>query len=104
MLNLINILLVFINFTGWNSTSVEYQWSRGKSVNKLWEKLSNMSINTGLDIKPRFVWEKKKACNSKWNITYFGEMLFEIRGRIVFVSDNFQLIITLVDYRFIMFP
>ena len=33
---------------------VEYQKSKGKNVDELWEKLSNMSINT------RLVSEKKK--------------------------------------------
>ena len=54
-------LLVFIKKTygHWmNSVEhrkyVEYQKWKGKNVNKLWQKLSNMSINT------RLVWEKKK--------------------------------------------
>ena len=34
--------------------SVEYQKSKGKNVNRLWQKLSNMSINS------RVVLEKKK--------------------------------------------
>ena len=34
-------------------TFVEYQKLKSKNVNKLWQKLSIMSINTGLDIKTR---------------------------------------------------
>ena len=41
--------------------SGEYQKSKGKDVNKLYQKLSNMSINTGLVLKTRLVWEKKKC-------------------------------------------
>ena len=66
-------LLVFITKTvealDENRKSVEYQKSKGKNVNKLWQKLSNTSINT------RLVWEKKQ------NITYFGAMFFEVWGR-----------------------
>ena len=40
---------------------VEYQKWKGTYVNKRWQKLSNMSINTGLDLKTRLVWEKKSA-------------------------------------------
>ena len=46
--------------TGWNSKAVEHQWSKGRNINKLWERLSNMLINTGLDLKTRFVSEKRK--------------------------------------------
>ena len=35
--------------------SGEYQKSKGKDVNKLYQKLSNMSINTGLVLKTRLV-------------------------------------------------
>ena len=66
-------LLVFITKTvealDENRKSVEYQKSKGKNVNQLWQKLSNTSINT------RLVWEKKQ------NITYFGAMFFEVWGR-----------------------
>ena len=41
--------------------SGEYQKSKGKDVNKLYQKLSNMSINTGLVLKTRLVWAKKKC-------------------------------------------
>ena len=41
--------------------SVEYQKSKGRNVSKLCPKLSNMSINTGLDLKTRLVCEKKSA-------------------------------------------
>ena len=61
---------------------VEYQKSKGTYVNKLWQELSHMSINTGLDLKTRLVWETKKH-NNKWNIIYFGAMFFEVRGRIL---------------------
>ena len=41
--------------------SGKYQKSKGKDVNKLYQKLSNMSINTGLVLKTRLVWAKKKC-------------------------------------------
>ena len=63
ILNLIKILLAFIKrhrCNGWTSKFEECQSSKGKNINKLWQKLSNISINTGLDLKIRFVWKKKK--------------------------------------------
>ena len=57
ILNFMKILLVFIKRhrgTVWNSNAIEYWQSKGKSVNKLGQKLSNISINTGLDLKTRF--------------------------------------------------
>ena len=46
--------------TGWTIKSIEDQKSEDKKVNKLWQKLFNMAIITGLDLKTRFSWEKKK--------------------------------------------
>ena len=34
---------------------VEYQKSKGKNANKVWQKLSFMSINIVLDLKARLV-------------------------------------------------
>ena len=59
--------------------SVVYQKSKDKKCEKLCQKLSNMSINNGLDLKTTLVWEKKKAYNNKSNIIYFGTMFFEVR-------------------------
>ena len=75
-----------------------------------------MSINNELDLKTRFVWARlleslakpynilglreKQTYNSKWNM-YFGVMFFEVRGHIIFVSDNVQG--TFADFRFMMF-
>ena len=42
-----------MNFVEYQQT-VEYQKSKGKNVNKMWQKLSNMSINS------RVVLEKRK--------------------------------------------
>ena len=40
--------------------------SKGKTINKLCQKLSNMSINTGLNLKTKFVWAREKeAYNNK---------------------------------------
>ena len=33
---------------------MKYKQSKGKNVYRLWQKLSNTSINTGLDLKTRF--------------------------------------------------
>ena len=59
------------------SKFVECQYLKGENVNKLWQKLSNMSIKTGFDLKTTFVWEKKKRitinettsiwCNVLWS-------------------------------------
>ena len=46
--------------TGLTSKSVRYQESRDNNLNKLWQKLSSMSIKTGLDFKTMLVWEKKE--------------------------------------------
>ena len=62
--------------TGWTIKSIEDQKSKDKKVNKLWQKLSNMAIITGLDIKTRFSWEKKKTSNIKYIIIYFGADVF----------------------------
>ena len=67
--------------------SVQYQKSKGKNVNKLWQKLSNMSINS------RVVLEKKKRI-----IT--SEISFILVKCFFFASDNFQG--TFVDSRFMM--
>ena len=53
-----------------------------KNVNKLWQKLSNMSINAELDLKAGFVWEKKK-CITASEISSIS-MFVEVWGRIFF--------------------
>ena len=58
---------------------VEYQKSKGKNVNRPWQKLSNITINT------RLIWEKKKyvivsqissilvQCSLKYGVVFFCE-------------------------------
>ena len=58
-MNFINTALFFIKRCRGNELQIRII-SKGKNVNKLWQKLSNMSINIGLDLKARLVWEKKK--------------------------------------------
>ena len=45
----------------WIPRFVEYQQWKGKKVKKLWWNLSSMPINTGLDLKARFVWGKRSV-------------------------------------------
>ena len=72
---------------------VEYQKSKGKNANKVWQKLSYMSINIVLDLKARLVWEKKKriitseisSISMQWSlkcgVVFFGEWYFSSRLR-----------------------
>ena len=94
-MNLIKTLLVFIKKARrhWMNfkiprIKVKIKW---QNVNKLCQKISNISINTGLDLKTRFLWEKKKR---KYNKIEISSILMQCSLKcgvvFLFASDNFQ--------------
>ena len=83
--------------TGCTSNSVEYQYSKGKNVNEMWQKLPSMSTNTRLDFKTRFVWEKRKLVSEICTLVQCS-----VNCRVTFLaSDNFHGIF--VEFCFMMF-
>ena len=65
--------------------SVEYQKSKGKNVNRLWQKLSNMSINS------RVVLEKKKRISCILSFIIYLAMTGEETIEWLDVNYSFQL-------------
>ena len=79
---------------------VEYQKSKDKNANKVWQKLSYMSINIVLDLKARLAWEKKKRIITSEISTISMQWSLKC-GVVFFASDTFQA--AFVDFPFMMF-
>ena len=73
--------------------------SKGKNVNKLWQKLSHMSINSGLDLKTSFVREKKK-CMTTSEISILVQCSLKCGVAFFFASDSVE---ETFDLRFMLF-
>ena len=67
-------------------------YSKGKQKNKLWRQLSDTLINTKLNLKTRFVWEKKNL------IKISGAILFEVQARVFVQLITFQAISSIFIY------
>ena len=80
--------------------SVVYQKSKDKKCKKLCQKLSNTSINNGLDLKTTLVWEKKKRIIASKISSILVQCSLKC-GLYFLASDNFKG--TFVDFRFMMF-
>ena len=81
-------------FWGWKP------WIEGHKM-WLWQKLSNMSINTGLNLKTGFVWEKNeriKISEISFSVLY---NIFWSLGSDFCATDNFWGIF--VDFHFMIF-
>ena len=80
---------------------IKVKIQRYKAVNTLWQKLSNMSINTGLYLNTRFVWEKNTRITTSEISSILVQCSLKCGVLFFFASDDFQG--TFVDFRFMMF-
>ena len=60
------------------------------NVKKLHQKLSNVPINPGLNLKTRFFLREDEAYENKGNVSYFGAIFFEMKTSIFVQLTTFQ--------------